>query len=205
MQFPRLSLLLTASLLAACASTELTSEWRDEGYTGGRLSKLVVIGVGIDGRVRRLVEDEFVARLQDRGSEAIASYRLFPSEDKMSRAVVEEKVRELEAQAILVTRLLSHETETVEYPGSTRIEEYPTGGRWHRYYARSWEVTHTPPRSVRYDIATLESELYDARTDRLLWAATFRTTVDESENRNQAVASFVAQALKSLRKNALIE
>jgi hypothetical protein len=205
MTFSRLSAVFAGMLLAACASTQLTSEWRDEGYTGGPLKKLMVIGVGIDGRVRRLVEDEFVTKLQARGTEAIASYQLFPSEDKMSREAVEEKVRELEAQAILVTRMLGHETETVEYPGSTRIEEVPSGGRWHRYYSRSWEVTHTPPRTVRYDVATLESEVFEAHTDRLLWAATFRTTVDESESRNQAVASFVSQALKSLRKNDLID
>jgi hypothetical protein len=191
-------------LLAACSSTTLTGSWKDESYREGYLRSALVIGVASEEQVRRVFEDAFVARLEERRVEAIPSYRLFPDERGMSREAVDEEVRRANIQAILVTRVLRRETETVESPGSTRVDAYPRGGRWHGYYSRSYEITHTPSQTTTFEVVTLESNLYSTKTDDLVWSATFRTTVDEFENQNQRIASFVSRALESLQKEDLV-
>ena len=66
-----------------------------------------------------------------------------------------------------------------------------------------WEGTYTPPTTTQYQLAVLEANVYDPRTDRLIWTGTFETEIYESLN--QAVESFVLAAIKSLEEAQLIE
>ena len=191
---------LAAWALAACATTTLTSSWKDESYSGGIFRKVLIVGVSEQPRNRRIFEDEFAARLQSRGVETVASYRIVPTDGKLNRAEVQSKIQGRGFDAVVVVSRISERTETIQHPG--RIEVDQRGG-WHGHYSRRWEGTYMPPTTTEYQVAVLEANVYDPRTDRLIWTGSFETEILESVNR--AVESFVLGAIKSLEEAQLIE
>src|SRR5882672_7280605 len=58
---------LAATLLGSCGWTDLVSSKRNPAYSGPELKRLMVIGASADFRVRRVFEDEFVAKLKAAG------------------------------------------------------------------------------------------------------------------------------------------
>src|SRR5450759_440912 len=99
-------LILIAMLLTACATTQLNAVWKNPGYQT-RPAKIMVIGVARNPINRRLFEDEFVQQLKARGTEAIASYTVLSDEQQDDHEAIAAKVKELGADAILITRLVS--------------------------------------------------------------------------------------------------
>src|SRR5512137_1754784 len=63
-----------AWLLASCASTQMTSVWRDSQYTGGPLKKIAIIVVNKDDAARRMVEDETARSLAGGKTQIVPSY-----------------------------------------------------------------------------------------------------------------------------------
>jgi hypothetical protein len=74
-------LILVSMLLAACASTQLNSVWKDPSYQT-RPAKVMVVAVAKNSINRRVFEDEFVQQLQSRGTTAIASYTILPDKQQ---------------------------------------------------------------------------------------------------------------------------
>ena len=56
--------------------------------------------------------------------------------------------------------------------------------KWPEFYSLGYEALGTPVYSTQYDYALMETNLYDALNDNLLWAATTETGV---EKLNQAL------------------
>jgi hypothetical protein len=190
---------LSVCLFAACSSTTLRGSWKDEQYTGGPLSKLLVIGVAQNTQNQRNFEDEFVKRLEERGTAALASYRIFGAEARLEREVVENKVRDSDISAVLVTKLVGSKIETVHHPATTSVNR---SGGWHGYYSGSWDVTHRPASTEQYEVLSLESNLFDSQTSKLIWSASFETVVERTPQ--ELIKSFVDVALKSLVEEQLV-
>ncbi len=73
--FPALAL---AATLAGCATTEMTTQWRDPNFTGGSLKgkRVLVVCQGRDDTMRRVCEDQWVARLGAQAVLATPSYSI---------------------------------------------------------------------------------------------------------------------------------
>ncbi|MBL8526457.1 MAG: hypothetical protein JNL68_02100, partial [Burkholderiales bacterium] len=81
-----LFLLLTALVLAACATTTIRSAWFDTTYKGGPMKRIVVVGVGGQVADRRVFEDSFAAQLRAAGVDGIPGYTVAPDEVRMDDA-----------------------------------------------------------------------------------------------------------------------
>ena len=64
--------------LAACVNTSLIDRWKDPGFSGPSLHKVLVVGVQKDQGRRRVWEDGMVAALNHEGVQATPSYVVFP-------------------------------------------------------------------------------------------------------------------------------
>src|ERR1700689_4242590 len=65
--------------LGGCVNTSLIDRWKDPGFSGPPLHKVLVVGVQKDDGRRRLWEGGMVAALTHEGVQATASYVVFPS------------------------------------------------------------------------------------------------------------------------------
>jgi hypothetical protein len=173
---------LLAVLLTACSATQIKSVWKDPSYLG-QPHRVMVIAVAKEPINRRIFEDEFVLQLKARGTDAIASYTILPDKSQDDQAAIAKMVEQLGADTVLISRLVSKRSVRVYYPAtvSHRPHYY---GKWPEYYRQGYDMINTPGYSTKYEYALMETNLYDARSDNLIWAATTETGVD---NLNQTL------------------
>ena len=169
-------------LLAACSTTQIKSVWKDPAYQG-HPQRVMVISVTKEPIYRRIFEDEFVLQLKARGTDAIASYTLLSDKNQDDPAEIAKMVKQLGADTVLVSRLVSKRSVKVYYPATVTHRPHYYG-KWPDYYRHGYEIINTPGYVTKYEYALMENNFYDAQTDNLLWAATTDTGV---ENLNQAL------------------
>jgi hypothetical protein len=74
----RLPAVGAAALLAACATTQMNSEWRDPTLSAGTLkgARVLVVCRGPDEALRRVCEDQWSSQLGARGATVTPSYAI---------------------------------------------------------------------------------------------------------------------------------
>lgn len=218
-QMPGAGLMLIAAMLilASCASTRVTSDWVDESYRQ-KPDKVVVMALIDENANRRLIEDEFVAELKKSGVEALASYAVLPEAKPGDKEAVAAKVKELGANALLITRLVDRKTERDYVPGTPYIPPagyydwhsyygrfYPPGfypGPYAGYYSGGYPGGYSPGYVTERVYGIAEANLYDVTTGKLVWSAVTRTEMRGNERKE--IKSYVDKVVKSLKQKNLL-
>ena len=193
-------LLLGAVLVTACATTQVNAIWKDPSYQSTP-AKIMVIGVARNPLNRRLFEDEFVQRLKARGTEAIASYTVLPDRQQDDQAAIAAKVKELKADTVLVTRLVSKKTVQVYVPGTVYYPP-PYYGTWPDYYGYGYRYIYSPSYIAESEYAVIETNLYETRNDKLVWAASSETLISDS-NKN-LIKSYIGIMVNTMAEQGLL-
>jgi len=191
---PLIYLVPVALLLSACASTQLTSVWKDPSYQT-RPAKILVIGLAKSPLNRRLFEDEFVRQLEAHNTSAIASYTVLTDAQQGNQADIAKKVAELGADTVLITRLVSKKVVQVYVPG-TPYYPPPYYDTWPNYYAYGYRYMYTPGYIANDEYAVIETNLYDAKTDKLIWAASSETGINDSDK--NLIKSYIKVMVNSM-------
>ncbi len=163
-----------ALLLAACQSTSIKSAWYDTNYNGGTLRKVVVVASDGTTADSRVFEDIMVQKLTAAGVQAIPGYSTVPADARRGEGPFSAAISATGADGVLMIRLLRVDTKTrvstMMVPGAGFG---PYGGFYGGFYGGPgfYPVTDVS----QYDVATVETNLYDARTRRLIWAGTTET------------------------------
>lgn len=186
--------MLIALLVTACASTQLTAVWKDPSYQS-RPTKIMVIGVAKNPVNRRLFEDEFVRQLKSRGTDAIASYTVLPDRQQDDQEAIAKKVAELRADTVLITRLVSKKIVQVYVPG-TPYYPPPYYGRWPDYYGYGYNYMYTPGYIAEDEYAVIETNLYEAKSDKLIWAASSETGIGDTDQ--NLIQSYIGVMVKNM-------
>ncbi|MDH3998341.1 MAG: hypothetical protein OET90_05825 [Desulfuromonadales bacterium] len=168
--------------LVACASATLLGSWKSPEYSE-RISKVYIVGVAKQETSRRVFEDGFVQQLGNYNVTGISSYHDIPSVQNADKDRVLQSVKNNGAETVLLTRIVDQRTDQVVNPGRvTGYSNSPTFGRagysprqGHRnygtYYSRRYELVYEPANVAQYQVVILESNLYDASSGELIWAA----------------------------------
>lgn len=160
-------LALGAATLAACASTSLRDSWSDPAFSGGPFRKVMVVGVSANPTNRRVFEDIFSAKLAATGVEAVRSYELLPQAGMIPKEDFDAAARRSGADGLLVVHVQRVDTKTQVTPVSVPV----TGMGYYGFY-RGWA---TVPEVTQYDLATVETNVFDVRSDRLVWSGVTET------------------------------
>jgi hypothetical protein len=187
-------------LVTACASTQLTSVWKDPSYQT-RPARIMVIGVAKNPLNRRLFEDEFVLQLKAHGTEAIASYTVLPDKQQGDQAAIAKKVAELGADTVLVTRLVSKKIVQVYVPGNPYYPP-PYYGTWPDYYGYGYRYMYSPGYIAENEYAVIETNLYETRNDKLIWAASSETVMSDSDR--NLIKSYIGIMVNTMAGHGLL-
>jgi hypothetical protein len=191
---------LITMLITACATTQLTSVWKDPTYKG-QPRKIMVIVVAKKPVIKRIFEDEFVRQLKARGVDAVASYTVMPDKKQDDHVVVAAKVKEQGADAVLISRLVSKKTVQTYVPGSIYFP--PSNyGTWHDYYVYGYQAIYTPGYTAEDEYALMETNLYDARNDKLIWSVASETELQGS-NQDQ-IKSYIGVMVNAMADQKLL-
>jgi hypothetical protein len=160
-----------ALFVAACASTTLQSAWYDTTYRGPPFKRILVVGVGADAANRRIFEDIFSQRLSATGTQGVPGYRFLPDDARTNEPAWNAGVAQSGADGLLLVRVLGVDTKTqvttTMVPGPMFYGPY-YGGWWGPPMVAVPEVT-------QYDVATVETSLFDVKSRRVVWAGTTQT------------------------------
>ena len=191
---------LSALLLTSCATTKLTSVWKDPSFQKPP-HKIMVIGIAKKPVNKRLLEDEFVKQIKARGTDAVASYTVMSDAKQENHAVIAAKMKELDADAVVISRLASKKSVNTYVPGSFCFLPYKYGN-WRDYYGYGSHSVHTPDYNED-EYALMETTLYDALTDNLIWSATSETEIRGSDQND--IKSYVHIMVDAMASNKLLK
>lgn len=170
-QVRRLLSLAALLLLASCASTTLRDSWYYTDYRGGVPGRVFVLAVNSSGAERRTMEDAMVAAIDATGSHAVRGYRHLPGDGKETESAIDNAVHAAQADALLMIRLKRIETRTQVMPPPAVYGPRIYGWGWYGWY----DAWYAAPNVYQYDVATVETSLFDARTRQLVWSGTTET------------------------------
>lgn len=160
----RLTFALTGmALLAACSTISVTNQWKDPTWHGQPASSVLVVGVARSDTMRRLFEDAFSRELGAAGIRATPSYSSIPPGEGGS-AKLGDLVKSTGSEAVLATRVQRVEDRINVSPG-------PYVGGFYGWYGGAWAAA---PEVTQTTLVTLETSVWDARSDRLVWTVTTR-------------------------------
>jgi hypothetical protein len=181
-----LFLLLATLLLAGCQSTSINSAWFDPNFTGGPMKKIDVVAVGTNLSNRRVFEDIFAQKLRDAGVDGVAGWTVIPDDARAAQAPFTEAVTRSGAQGLLVVRLLGVDTRTqistTMVPTTGPMWGGPGWGPgWGGGWGSGWGGAGFGPAMVpvqevsQYDLAIVETTLFEVATGRVVWSANTQT------------------------------
>lgn len=168
-----------ASLLCSCASVSVVDTWRNPELHPQQLQKILVVSISGKESTRRVYEDMLASEFSRKGVEAVPGYTVIPGAALADWGVLERAVRRAQAQAILTVQTVKVEKQTTvqsdmgPYPGYWYPQAFP-GWDFPGYY-RSMAL-YGPTYITTYDVATMQVNLFDASSDKLIWAATMEST-----------------------------
>jgi len=196
------SIISAAFLLVttSCSVTTLDPVWKDPNYQGGKLEKVLVIGIAKNQTNRKWFEDGFVAQLKAHDTDGISSYTVIPSEERLDEVKVNTKIKTLGVGAVLVTRVVNRKKEKEYVPAAD-----PKHGRrrgWHGQYSRGYGYATSPGYYTEYEVVNLETKIYDTKTEKLIWSGLSETILEGSIE--QEIKSVIKAIIKSLSSNQLI-
>ncbi len=190
--------IIASFVCASCATTTITAVWRGESYKGP-VRKIAVIGVSNKPVIRNLFEDEFVRELKVRGTDAMASYTILTFDQLADKETVQSRIRELGADAVLMTRMVDRKTVQTYIPGQVYVmPNYYYG--WSGYYGN---VFVTPGFTVQDEYAFLETNVYDLKTEQLVWSARSETWMPDSDQ--ELIKSFIGVIISRLSADEVIK
>jgi len=159
-------LIVQLALLAGCASVELASSWKDPAFAGPAPRNVLVMGVSRTDTNRRLFEDNFSQSLRAAGLGAVPGYTLIPENGAISNDRVRQAVAKAGADAVMVTRVQRVEKHVDVSPSYAPGPYY---GGFYSWYGTTWG---SAPTVSQYDVFTLETTLWDLKTQKVVWSGT---------------------------------
>jgi hypothetical protein len=148
--------------------------------------------------LRKVFEGRFVAELEARGNNAIPSYTIVSLEELPDRELVKSRIHNRGADTVLIARLVDSKTIEAYQPGT--IHAVPTFFYgWGTYYEVLFvDYGYTADTQVAY----IETNLYDIKTEKLIWSAHSKT--ERTAGEQQLINTFIDIIIKKLSSDKII-
>jgi len=199
--------LLLAALLGACATSRITNVWYDRENPHPPVRKVLVLGVAEHERDRRLFEDALVRALERDGVAAESAARILPPSREPTRRMIVDAVRRHGFDAVLITRVVAVDEQSYYYPPTSTYTYSPPPmyrDMWAYYPRVSDSHSTTPGYSVKVETVRLESNLYDAGSNRLIWSAASDLYDPRAEDLRKVFDELASRFLESLERSGLV-
>jgi len=187
-------------LIISCAGTEteLTQKQINEAYKGKPVSDILVIAITGNEDSRRSFERKFVARLKLAGVEAISSEKAIPmpANLELKKETIINAVNQFENDAVIITHLVGKEVK----------ESYTRGGHarggYYGFYHSRYSYSRDPGYASTSKTIRLETNLYDVKTEKLIWSGQSKTFSKDSKD--QMINDVIRVLVNDLQNNKLI-
>jgi hypothetical protein len=209
--------LLGILVLSACSpSVVVTSSWKNGELLASPTKKayktVFISALTGNTNAKTIVEGALADAAVQRGFKAIKSQELFVPDFNKANApdkeTVLKKVKLSGCDAIFTVALVNKESETRYVPGTTAYNPYPMRGYYGTYwgYHSYWygsSMYSTPGYYETDKTYFLESNLYDAETEKIVWSSQSKT-VNPSDLKSFS-GKYTAAIIKQLEEDGLLK
>lgn len=183
-------------LVAGCASTQVSSAWRDPTVSPAQAKpeKTLVVAMVPDPAIRRNLEDELAYKLQQHGVAAVTAHQLVQDERNLNKEQIQQLAQQQGADSVLLTR----------FRGIERHLEYEPGYGWDGFWGVWDPWMYQPGYLTEHTSARMETMLFHSPTDggRLIWTATTQTFNPSGSDRQ--IAGLASKIVDQMHKDAVV-
>jgi hypothetical protein len=168
--------------LSACGSTTFISTWKAPDAHGidPKGKKIAALVISSDAAQRRSAEVYLSNDLTIRGARGIPAYTLIGL-DHPNVDYARARLKEAGVEGVVIMRLVGRDQLVTVEPGGFSGGRYRSFGSYYSWYGTP--ITYSPG-SVKTDtLVSIETLIYSLTDDKLLWAATSRTSNPENLSR----------------------
>jgi len=146
-----------------------------------------------------MFEGRFVAELRAKGNKATQSHKIVTFEQLPDKELVKSKIKSTDADTVLIARLVDSKTIEAYQPG--HIHGVPIAHTyWGTYYGIvSFDYGYTGDTKVAY----IETNLYDVKTEKLIWSA--RSKTERTQGEQHLINTFIDVIVKKLSSDKIIQ
>lgn len=202
---------ISIGFLCACGTTtSITGSWRKPNATANGYRNIFVAAMSSNVPAKQAVESGLQAQLQQRGLTVTKSMDVFPpnfsTQTGQQKELVLSKIQSTNADGILTIALLKKETENrfVRTGGGYWNPglRYGYYNRFWNYYSNWYPSLYAPGYYDQEQVYYLETNLYDAKTEELIWAAQSETY--DPSSIDSFLKGYVKSILEQMQKDGLI-
>jgi hypothetical protein len=203
------SVALLATLYSCAPSTQITGSWESPDAGSKKYRSIIVTALTDNPGARETAEQNVASVLTEQGVKATKSIDILPPNftqgKQVDKEVLMDKIHATGSTAILTIALINKETEQRYVPGTygyTPITRFGYYGRFSGYYTQWYPTLYSPGYYEQDKIYFIETNVYDSRTEDLIWSA-------QSETYNPSTLSgfsrdFAEAVIGKLAKDGII-
>lgn len=170
-------LILSFFFLTGCSRTNVTGVWKNSEYNGQPLTSVLVVGLTGNPGNKFLWENKMATKLRQDGiKKVVTTLNAFPTyQDDVDKEKIIAYVNKNNIEGVLVTRLIDTKQETVYQLVASDAVGHRSGRRgranFGRYYSHARNrMSSASVHMTTESIVLLETNLYQAKTQELLWS-----------------------------------
>jgi hypothetical protein len=179
----RLAIMLSLVIGACSTSTRITGSWKDPAINPGtgQNKSVLLIAMTRNIEVRTKLENALAAKAAELNVKTVKSSAIFTPDffhEIPQREELFRRIREADVDAILTVSLIDEESNTRYVRGSARyapLPMYSWYGGFYSYFNYWHPIMYDPGYYVTDKTYFLETNLYNAESDRLIWSAQSET------------------------------
>ena len=187
--------------IVACSgsSSQMIPTHMEENHVGQPIKNVLIIAIVDNPEIRTIFEKHFKDWLKVKGVEAIISADVLSVEVgvKLEKEAIVQVVDKYENDAILITHLVGMEESEVFSRDRPRFFYNYYGFYNYGMVYVTWPTVYGEKVQI-----TLETGLFDVKTESLIWAGESR--IKNPETTGQAIGQVVDMVMKELEKNGLL-
>lgn len=172
--------LLCVVAVSCGTSSSLVQRWSDPNFTGEPGQKMMIIALSKSERMQKTWEGAFANILRQVKVQPIAGSTVIPTDQAMAEGELKQAVRATGADLAAVTRLISVDKEQTYVPGSAYYSPAPAYYGFYGYYSSSYAMVSTPGYYQTDKIYSVETNVYDVKTEKLVWSGVTETLNPET-------------------------
>lgn len=209
----RFMTLLLASPLFGCTATTIQSTWTDPTFAREPFDRIAVVALFDTVAESRTFEESAARELEQQGVDAVPAFTILGDDRMLEQDELRAELARAGVDGILIYRLIAVDERNV-YRNPTPFLTVPRAMVWGDpyywyYYPRwdyyshwrsTWDVTRSRGYWESLAYVIVESSLYDAELDRLVWTAKSETVEGtEFETLAESVAAQTTDRLVATR------
>ena len=198
------TIMLLAALalaMAACSgsSYQMTPLYLEEQTAVTPIEDVLIIVVIDDQEIRAIFEKHFKDWFTVKGIEAITSTEVLPikEDSELEKETILEIVDKYGNDSVLITNLEGYEEEEVFSRDRPRFH-----GNYYGFYRYAWGYVYWPTIYGENVQFTLETRLYNIKSESLVWAGDSKLV--NPETTGEAIGQVVESVMQELEKNGLL-